>query len=147
MSKELLRTRAALKNQWLAANRRALELHRRAAEADKEAAAMQRALDALEKAAPNLSEADVVRAPRTAASATALRLTEELKARGPMTAPQLAEATGISYWTVNAALRKGPFQDAGTVKNGHRTSQLWKVAEAGAGAESEVAIGEEARER
>ena len=129
MSSELLRGRADLKAKWLSANRRALELHRRATEADKEAAALQKALDALEKAASNLDEQEVVRSTRRPSGATALRLAEELKARGPMTAPQLTQATGIPYWSVNAALRKGPFQAAGNVKDGWRTIQVWKVAE------------------
>ena len=47
-----------------------------------------------------------------------------------MTAHQLAEATGISYWTVNANLRKGPFETAGALKDGPRTAQTWKMVEA-----------------
>ena len=116
--------------QWLEANRRVLGLRRQVIEAEKEAAALRKVLDALEAVAPGLNESESVPSPRKSSSVTILRLTEVLKAQGPMTARQLAEATGFSYFTVNTNLRKGPFQAAGTVKVGRRTAQTWKVADA-----------------
>ena len=127
MSKDILRTKADLKARWISANHRWQDLRGKVVEAEKEVIALQRALDALEKAAPDLDESEPTSS-RSQTGTTIMMLTEVLKARGPMTAHHLAEATGISYWTVNANLRKGPFQAAGNVKEGRRAVQTWKVA-------------------
>jgi hypothetical protein len=129
MSQDLLRARTRLKASWLAANKRALAFRRKATEAEKEAAALQKAVDALEAAAPKLSETEATPAPRQQAGATVQIMIEELKARGPLTARQLAEATGVNYFSVNKHLRRDAFKVAGTVRNGSRTSQTWTVAE------------------
>jgi len=120
-----LRARAQLKDRWLAANRRALAFRRKATEAEKEAAALQKAVDALEAAAPRLGEADTASPPRQQAVATVQLMIEELNARGPLTAKQLAEATGVNYFSVTKHLRREAFKVAGTVRNGARTSQTW----------------------
>jgi len=129
MSQDLLRARAQLKARWLAANKRALAFRRKATEAEKEAGALQKALDALEAAAPRLGEAETVAPRRQHAGATVQRIVEELKARGPMTAKQIAQAVGINYFSVTKHLQRGAFKVAGTVQNGGRTSQTWTVAE------------------
>jgi response regulator of citrate/malate metabolism len=130
MSHDLLRARNQLKARWLAANKRALAFRRKATEAEKEAAALQKALDALEAAAPRLGETETAAPLRQQAGAAVQRMIGELKARGPLTAKQLAEATGINYFTITKHLQRGSFKVAGTVQNGGRTSQTWTVAEA-----------------
>ena len=130
MSQDLIRARTHLKARWLAANKRALTFRRKATEAEKEAAALQKALDALEAAAPRLGETETTSTPRQHSGATVQRMIEELKARGPLTAKQLAEAAGINYFTAVKHLQRGAFKVAGTVlTNGRRTSQTWTTAE------------------
>jgi len=129
MSQDLLRARSHLKARWLAANKRALLFRRKATEAEKEAGALQKAVDALEAAAPRLGETETAPPPRQQAGTTVQLMIEELKARGPLTAKQLAEATGVNYFSVTKHLQRGSFKVAGTVRNGGRTSQTWTVAE------------------
>ena len=129
MSQDISRARDHLKARWLAANKRALAFRRKATEAEKEAAALQKAVDALEAAAPRLGEAETAAPLRRQVGATVQRMIEELKTRGPLTARQLAEATGVNYFSVNKHLQRGSFKVAGTVLNGHRTSQTWTTAE------------------
>jgi len=129
MSQDLFRARANLKARWLAANKRALAFRRKAKEAEKEAAALQKALDALAAAAPRLDEMEAASPPPQRPGATVQLMIGELKARGPLTARQLAEATGINYFTAVKHLQRGAFKVAGTVRNGGRTSQTWTAAE------------------
>ena len=142
MSHDLLLARAQLKARWLAANKRALAFRRKAAEAEKEAAALQKALDALEAAAPQGSETDTASTPRKQAGATVQRMIAELKARGPLTAKQLAEATGVNYFSVTKHLQRGSFKVAGTIRNGGRSSQTWTLADSSDAPESAETVAE-----
>ena len=130
MSQDLIRARANLRAQWLTASKRAMALRRKATEAEKETAALMKALDALEAAAPGLTETQNTALPQRRLGATVQRMIEALKARGPLTVRQLAEAAEVNLWSVNKQLQKGPFKVAGTVRNGPRASQTWTVAEA-----------------
>ena len=142
MSQDLLRARAQLKARWLAANKRALAFRRKAAEAEKEAAALQKAVDALEAAAPRLGETETVAPRRQHAGATVQRIVEELKARGPMTAKQIAQAVGINYFSVTKHLQRGSFKVAGTIRNGGRSSQTWTLADSSDAPESAETVAE-----
>ena len=142
MSRDFFQARGSLKARWLAVNKRALEYRRKAAAAEKEAAVLQRELDTLEGAADGLIEGEPVpRGRRTDRQNTVLlQLIEELKVRGPTTAPELAKALGLSYWSTLSYLKRGPYKVTGTVQNGKRQVQVWApdgAAEAPVAAASE----------
>lgn len=127
MSKDFFQARGSLKARWLAVNKRALEFRRRAAAAEKEAAALQRALDTLEGVAEGMMDGESASQGRQTdrQNTMVVRIIEELKTRGPTSAPDLAKALGISYWSTHAYLKRGPFKVTGTVVSGRRHVQVW----------------------
>ncbi len=129
MAENLFKVRNQLKDQWVAANRHALELRKRAAEAEQKAAALQRALDALEKAAPEsmTEERSVGRGSR---NGIRNKIVEALREKGPMTAHNLAEAVGASYWAVLSHLKKGPFKQGSRSGDDGKSARFWLLAQA-----------------
>jgi len=134
MAENLLKIRGQLKAQWVAANKKVLDLRRKVAEAEQKAAALQRVLDAIEKAAPeSVKGEEAIPVRRGSRNGMRSRIVEVLRTKGPLKPREIAEEVGASYWSVLSHLKRGPFRQQDRVGNEGRSALPWVLVEGEAG--------------
>jgi len=136
MANNLFRIRGRLKAQWVAANRKVLELRQELTNAEQKAASLQRVLDAVEKAAPESVKREEAMPIRHSRRNALPRIIEVLKEKGALSPQQIAAEVGTSYWTVLCHLKRGPFRQEPRA-GGKGKARLWALVQGESGFDGE----------
>jgi len=132
MADNLMRIRGKLKAQWVAANKKVLDLRRMVTDAEQKAASLQRVLAAVEKAAPESVKGGEAVPVRHSTRNSLPRIIEVLKEKGALSTQQIAAEVGASYWTVLSHLKSGPFRQ-GPRAVGKGKSRPWSLVQGESG--------------